>query len=169
MTAWLAVGMVVAALPLVLAVSWAMQRRMTGRFVGCLVASLVGAAGLAALLGTIGAHLTYDPRETGPIGNWSALVGLVIGSGAGWIAGAVAAPAVFLRLLGVRVDAARLLVGVVSGSVVSGVLFWVLEMMRFGEGPSVWPTRALMVLSSSATFAALVLASREPLEQQPTA
>jgi len=75
---------------------------------------------------------------------------------------------VFLRLLGVRVDAARLLVGVVSGSVVSGVLFWVLEMMRFGEGPSVWPTRALMVLSSSATFAALVLASREPLEQQPT-
>jgi hypothetical protein len=168
MTAWLPVGMVVAGLPFVLALSWAVQRRMTGRFVGCLVASLLGAAGLAALLGYLGACLTYDPHENGPIGNWSALAGLVIGSGVGWIGGAVAAPAVLLRLFGVRVDGARLLVGVVSGSLVSGVLFWLLEMTRFGHGPSVWPTRTLMMLSSSATFAALVLASRARLEQPAT-
>jgi len=158
---WLALGILVAAMPFLLAVCWAVQQRMAGRFAGCLVASLLAAAALGALFGYVGSRLTYDPHDVGPIGNWSGVVGLVIGFGAGWIAGAIAAPVVLLRLFGARVDAARLLVAVVSGSVVTAILFYVVEVERLGGGVPVVPMRILELVSSSATFSALVLASRE--------
>lgn len=160
MTTTLLLGTALAALPALLALAWAIQRRLACRFLACLAAGLAGAAGLAALLALAGARLTHDPGLAGELGNWSGLLGALLGLVAGWVAGAVIAPAAVLRALDVRLDAVRVLVGLMTGVVVSGVLVYALHAFG-GDGPLSWPMRILAALSSVATFAALVLASRE--------
>jgi hypothetical protein len=162
MTGWIFVGTALTALPALLALSWAHQRRVFARYLLCLGAGLVGAAGMAALFAMVGARLTYDPAASSELGNWSGILGAALGLLLGWVAGAVAAPAVLLRVLGTGLDATRLLVGVVVGAVISGVLVYAMLALHVGDGPQVWPMRALAALSSVATFVGLVLAAREP-------
>jgi hypothetical protein len=160
-TSSLALGTALAALPALLALAWAIQRRLAGRYLACLAAGLVGAAGLAAALAMIGSHLTHDPDASGALGNWSGLAGALLGLAFGWVAGAVSAPAALLRALDVRLAAARVAVAILSGVAVSGVLVYALHVFHVGDGPLTWPMRILGALSSVSTFAALVLASRE--------
>jgi hypothetical protein len=162
MTGWLLLGTALTALPALLALSWAHQRRVFARYLVCLAAGLVGAAGMAALFAMLGARLTHDPAASSELGNWSGLVGAALGLVLGWIAGAVAAPAAVLRVLGTALDATRLLVAVVIGAAISGVLVYAMLALHVGDGPEVWPMRGLAALSSVATFVGLVLAAREP-------
>lgn len=165
---WLLLGTALTALPALLALSWAHQRRVFARYLVCLAAGLVGAAGTAALFAMLGARLTHDPSASTDLGNWSGLVGAALGLVLGWVAGAVAAPAALLRVLGTSLDATRLLVAVVTGAVISGVLVYAMLALELGDGPRVWPMRVFAALSSVATFVALVLASRPRAEMGPS-
>ena len=160
MIAWLWLGTVLVALPAVLALTWAVQRRLLARYLACLVLGLAGAVGLAALFAVVGERATYDPDASSLLGNWSGLVGALVGLVVGWVAGAVAGPAVLLRLRGVRLGGGRLILAILAGIAVSAILVYELEMFRAGTHPLVYTMRLLAGLSSAATFAALTLASR---------
>ena len=148
-------GIALAALPFILAVSWASQHRMLGRFVACLVVGLGGGALFALLFALAGQRLTYDPEANGMLGNWSGLGGLLVGMVVGWVAGTVTGPAVLLRVRGIRLDGARLIVGILAGIGLSGVLVYLMEALdSSAPGP-------IVALSSAATFAAFTMAARE--------
>lgn len=148
-------GIALAALPLVLAASWAIQHRMLGHFLACLVVGLGCGALFAVLFAFAGERLTYDPAANSMLGNWSGLAGLLVGMLVGWVAGTVTGPAVLLRLRGIRLDGARLIVGILAGIGLSGVLVYLMEALdSAAPGP-------LAALSSAATFAAFTMAARE--------
>ncbi len=148
-------GIALAALPFVLAVSWASQHRMLGRFVACLVVGLGCGALFALLFALAGQRLTYDPAASSTLGNWSGLGGLLVGMVVGWVAGTVTGPALLLRVRGFRLDGARVMVGVLAGFGLSGVLVYMMEALdSSAPGP-------LVGLSSAATFAAFTMAARE--------
>lgn len=148
-------GIALAALPLVLAAWWAIQHRIFGRFVACLVVGLGCGALLAVLFALAGERLTYDPAADSMLGNWSGLGGLLVGMMVGWVAGTVTGPAVLLRLRGIRIEGARLIIGLLAGIGLSGVLVYLMEALDSSTpGP-------LAALSSAATFAALTMAARE--------
>lgn len=161
MIAWLWLGIALTALPAVLALAWAVQGRFLGRYFTCLVAGLAGGLGLAALFAVLGERLTYDPHASGLLGNWSGLPGALIGLAVGWVTGTVAGPAVLLRLRGVRLDGARLIVAICAGLAMTVLLTYLVHVFRAGAHPLVQPTRLLAGLSSAATFVALTLAARE--------
>lgn len=165
MIAWLWLGTLLVALPTAVALAWAVQRRFLARYLACLALGLAGGLGLAALFALIGERATYDPGASGMLGNWSGLVGALFGLVVGWVTGAVAGPAVLLRLRGVRLAAGRLVLAILAGIAVSAMLVYALEMFRAGTHPLVYPMRLLAGLSSAATFAALTAAARE--KRQP--
>ena len=149
-------------LPAILAVSWAIQHGLLARYLACLAVGLAGGAGLAFLFALIGERATYDPGASSPIGNWSGMIGAVVGMGAGWVTGAVAGPAVLLRLRGIRLDAARLILGILTGIAMSACLVYLLELH-----PRSPLMNLLAGLSSAATFVGFTVASRERPDPLP--
>lgn len=150
-------GIALVSLPTLLAISWAVQHRVLARYLACLAAATATGAALAALFAVIGERATYDPHASSTLGNWSGLVGAVIGLAAGWVAGAVTGPAVVLRLRGIRLDGARLILAILTGIALSALLVYLLEFFN-PRGPAM---SLLAGLSSAATFAALTMAARD--------
>ena len=150
-------GIALVSLPTVLAISWAIQHRFLARYLACLAAGLACGAAFAALFAVIGERATFDPHASSTIGNWSGMVGAAVGLVTGWITGTVTGPAVLLRLLGVRLDAGRLILAILTGIALSALLVYLLEFTN----PRGSAMGLLAGLSSAATFVALTMAARD--------
>ena len=150
-------GVALVSLPIVLAISWAAQHRFLARYLACLAAGLACGALFAALFAVIGERVTYDPHASDVLGNWSGMVGAVVGLLAGWVAGTVIGPAVLLRLRGIRLDAGRLILAILTGTALSACLVYLLEFTN----PRGSAMSFVAALSSAATFVALTMAARE--------
>jgi hypothetical protein len=150
-------GIALVSLPTFLAISWAIQHRFPARYLACLAAGLACGAALAALFAVIGERATFDPHASSSIANWSGMVGAAVGLVTGWVTGTVTGPAVLLRLLGIRLDAGRLILAILTGVALSALLVYLLEFFN----PRGSAMSLVAALSSAATFAALTLAARD--------